>query len=633
MVGEGVGREGLEEALHSGISSRGENGRGTQSSVGRGRRGRRLLCNARAQARRPCRGLAAGRVRGGFPTRARRIPARRHSLGFQHAAVRRHARARDRTRDRSRHSVHFRLRHARRRLRHSRPQERRERLRSQVQPRAPAPLGRACGERGRRAHPAQTRRAAACAGAHGGPADRRGRERRARTEGRHALDLRIGGLGPRPVFPRGRKGRAAAFRGILVRARVLARGIRRGLARDDAHPGRRPDGPCLAGGRAAVVYRHGQRSPRAPVGPVAQERDTGGVRVSGGVGQDYIGLMPLGLDESRPEQFGLAGRAVKERRVVIAGDVAKDSRIDLRGEALARGLRSLAVLPLFASERPVGVLALYADVPGFFDAEDEMRLLLELAGDIGFAIDHIEKAERLNYLAYYDPLTGLANATLFRDRLARFMDAAREAGHKLALGIVDVDRFKTINDSLGRPAGDDLLKQIARRMSGHSKESSEIARVAADRFTVVLPRLGRGDNVARLAEQRVADVFGMPFLLGAEELRVSAKVGIAMFPEDGADAETLFKNAEAALNKAKESNEPYLFYTQKLTERVAERLSLENQLRQALEKNEFVLHYQPKVETQTRRIVGVEALIRWMSPERGLVPPLEFIPLLEETGL
>jgi diguanylate cyclase (GGDEF)-like protein len=350
-----------------------------------------------------------------------------------------------------------------------------------------------------------------------------------------------------------------------------------------------------------------------------------------GAGEDYIGLMPLGLDESRPEQFGLAGRAVKERRVMIAGDIAKDSV--LRGEAFARGLRSLAVLPLFASERPVGVLALYADTSGFFDAEDEMRLLLELAGDIGFAIDHIEKAERLNYLAYYDPLTGLANATLFRDRLARFMDAAREAGHKLALGIVDVDRFKTINDSLGRPAGDDLLKQIARRMSGHSKESSEIARVAADRFTVVLPRVGRGDNVTRLAEQRLADVFGMPFLLGAAELRVSAKVGIAMFPEDGADAETLFKNAEAALNKAKESNEPYLFYTQKLTERVAERLSLENELRQALEKNEFVLHYQPKVETQTRRIVGVEALIRWMSPERGLVPPLEFIPLLEETGL
>src|SRR6267143_2458283 len=222
-----------------------------------------------------------------------------------------------------------------------------------------------------------------------------------------------------------------------------------------------------------------------------------------GAGEDYIGLMPLGLDESRPEQFGLAGRAVKERRVMIAGDIAKDSA--LRGEALARGLRSLAVLPLFASERPVGVLALYADTSGFFDAEDEMRLLLELAGDIGFAIDHIEKAERLNYLAYYDPLTGLANATLFRERLARFMDAAREAGHKLALGIVDVDRFKTINDSLGRTAGDDLLKQIARRMSGHSKESSEIARVAADRFTVVLPRVGRGDNVARLAEQRVAD--------------------------------------------------------------------------------------------------------------------------------
>jgi len=352
-----------------------------------------------------------------------------------------------------------------------------------------------------------------------------------------------------------------------------------------------------------------------------------------GAGEDYIGLMPLGLTEGGREQFGLAGRAVRERKAIIADDMTKDPRVHLNKEALERGFRSLTMLPLFVSNEPVGVLALYAETPGFFNEEDEMRLLLELAGDIAFALDHIEKAERLNYLAYYDPLTGLANATLFRERLARFMDAAREAGHKLALGIVDVDRFKTINDSLGRPAGDDLLTQIARRMSQHSKDSSEIARVGADHFTVVLSRVGRGDNVGRLVEQRLADVFGVPFDAGGSELRIAAKAGVAIFPDDGADADTLFKNAEAALKKAKETNEAYLFYTQKLNERIAERLSLENQLRQALEKNEFVLHYQPKVETETRRIIGVEALIRWMSPERGLVPPLDFIPLLEETGL
>ena len=352
-----------------------------------------------------------------------------------------------------------------------------------------------------------------------------------------------------------------------------------------------------------------------------------------GAGEDYIALIPLSLEESDPERYGIAGRAVKERKAVVVHDMATDSRVHRSKEALAHGFRSLAALPLFVSDEPVGVLCLYADAPGFFDSDDEMRLLLELAGDIAFALDHIEKAERLNYLAYYDPLTGLANATLFRERLARFIEAAADAGHKLALGIVDVDRFKIINDSLGRPAGDELLKQIARRMSRQSREASEIARVAADTFTVVLPRIGREDNVGRLIEQRLAEAFGLPYLLGSSELRLSAKAGVAVFPEDGADADTLFKNAEAALDKAKDTNEPYLFYTQNLTARVAERLSMENELRQAVEKNQFVLHYQPKVETQTRRIVGVEALIRWMSPDRGLVPPLDFIPLLEETGM
>src|SRR6267378_1344465 len=352
-----------------------------------------------------------------------------------------------------------------------------------------------------------------------------------------------------------------------------------------------------------------------------------------GGGEDYIGMIPLGLDEKAPGDYGLAGRAVKERKAMIVDDMTADPRITLRKETLERGFRSLAILPLLVAEEPAGVLALYADSPGFFGAEDEMRLLLELAGDIAFALEHIEKAEQLNYLAYYDPLTGLANATLFRERLARFVDAARGAGHKLALGSVAGDRFKTINDSLGRPAGDELLKQIARRISEYVKDPSELARVAADRFAVVLARIDREDDVARLTEQRLAQCFGTPFRVGEAELRISAKVGLSVFPNDGTDADTLFKNAEAALKKAKETNERYLFYTHQLTERIAERLSLENKLRQALERQEFVLHYQPRVETDTRRVIGVEALIRWMSPERGLVQPLEFIPLLEETGL
>src|SRR5437773_4656773 len=201
-----------------------------------------------------------------------------------------------------------------------------------------------------------------------------------------------------------------------------------------------------------------------------------------GVGEDYIGMIPLGLDEKARGEYGLAGCADKERKAMSDDDMTADPRITPRKETHERGFRSLAMLPLLVAEVPVGVLALYADSPGFFDDEDEMRLPLELAGDLAFALEHIEKAERLNYPAYYDPLTELANATLFRERLARFVDAARGAGHKLALGLVDVDRFKTINDSLRRPAGDELLRQIARRISEYVKDPNELARVAADRF-------------------------------------------------------------------------------------------------------------------------------------------------------
>jgi len=168
-----------------------------------------------------------------------------------------------------------------------------------------------------------------------------------------------------------------------------------------------------------------------------------------GVGEDYIGMIPLGLDEKAPGDYGLTGCAVKERKAMIVDDMTADPRnhapkrnaragLSLRSPScLARGGRA------GRGARPVRRLA------GFFGAEDEMRLLLELAGDIAFALEHIEKAEQLNYLAYYDPLTGLANAdALPAKRLARFVDAARGAGHKLALGLVDVDRFKTINDSL-----------------------------------------------------------------------------------------------------------------------------------------------------------------------------------------
>jgi diguanylate cyclase (GGDEF)-like protein/PAS domain S-box-containing protein len=229
-----------------------------------------------------------------------------------------------------------------------------------------------------------------------------------------------------------------------------------------------------------------------------------------------------------------------------------------------------------------------------------------------------------------DPLTGLANAALFRGRLAQHIAAAR--GGKLAVMIFELTRFKSVNDSLGREAGDEVLKEIGRRLAS-AHEPARVARLGADRFAIVVPGVQNEDEVARLAEQRIAQCFGAPHRAGDSEILLSGKAGIAIFPNDGTDADALLTHAEAAVKKAKAGGEKFLFYNQRMSERAAEILTLEGKLRRALERCEFALHYQPKVDLTTRQVVGVEALLRWQCPERGLVPPGSFIGVLEESGL
>jgi diguanylate cyclase (GGDEF)-like protein len=256
-----------------------------------------------------------------------------------------------------------------------------------------------------------------------------------------------------------------------------------------------------------------------------------------------------------------------------------------------------------------------------------------LAGDIGFALDHIETRERVDYLAYYDALTGLANRNLFLDRLAQHVRGAVSSGQQLGLLLIDLERFKNINDTLGRPAGDSLLRQVAEWLRETVGDADLLTRFGADHFAVVLPDVRHEEDVGRQVERMLDALIDHPFHLNDGVFRVAAKVGVALFPHDGEEAETLFKHAEVALKKAKVAGDRYLFYALRMTETVAGRLTLENQLRQALEREEFVLHYQPKVSVATGRLAGVEALIRWNDPVTGLVPPARFIPILEETGL
>jgi diguanylate cyclase (GGDEF)-like protein/PAS domain S-box-containing protein len=328
----------------------------------------------------------------------------------------------------------------------------------------------------------------------------------------------------------------------------------------------------------------------------------------------------------------MTARAIREKRVVISNDSQNDPEVAFRAQHAAFGVRSMAIFPLLVADQVVGVLSLYANECQFF-REEELKLLTELTNDVAFAIDHIEKKERLDYLAYYDELTGLANRTLFLERVAQFLRGAAGGGHKLALLLIDLQRFRNINDSLGRSVGDALLRQVAEWLTGHAGGTNLLARVGVDIFAVVLPQIALDNDLARFLDKMMKGFLDHPFLLNGAVFRIAAKVGIALCPEDGSDADILFRHAEAALKKAKAGSDRYLFYTQKMTEAVAGKLTLENQLHQALDKDQFVLYYQPKVSLSSGLVTGVEALIRWNSPQLGLVPPAQFIPLLEETGL
>jgi diguanylate cyclase (GGDEF)-like protein/PAS domain S-box-containing protein len=322
---------------------------------------------------------------------------------------------------------------------------------------------------------------------------------------------------------------------------------------------------------------------------------------------------------------------IQSRQPAVFNSVVADPPSALRDAALAAGARSMIGLPLFDGDELLGLCMLLAADSGYFDAA-ELRFLQDFSGDVAFGLCHLAQRERLMHLALFDTLTGLANGTLFRDRLEQQVINEHQ-GRCFALALLDVERFKHINDALGRQSGDDLLRQLAERLLLASGDRQRLARVGSDQFALMLPETRDETEVVRLLAELHQRVLGKPFLIGESEVRLAARIGVALHPNDGEDAETLYRNAEAALKRAKMSGENLLFYSPKMTQNVAQRLTLESQMLRALERDEFVLHYQPKIHVHTRALVGVEALIRWQHPERGLVPPGQFIPLLEETGM
>jgi diguanylate cyclase (GGDEF)-like protein/PAS domain S-box-containing protein len=247
--------------------------------------------------------------------------------------------------------------------------------------------------------------------------------------------------------------------------------------------------------------------------------------------------------------------------------------------------------------------------------------------------EHKNSRAQIDFLAHHDSLTGLPNRILLNDRIAMAVNTASREQKKVGVLFIDLDRFKNVNDSLGHGVGDQLLKEMAERLSNVVRTGDTVSRLGGDEFVVLFPRIHEESNLVDLT-QKLSSVLQKPYFVAGISLHLTPSIGIAIYPEDGTDTDTLIKNADAAMYLAKEKGRNnFQFYKPSLNARTLDRLKLESDLRSALELNQFELFYQPLIVGESGSLWGAEALIRWRHPERGLVSPAEFIPLAEETGL
>ena len=272
--------------------------------------------------------------------------------------------------------------------------------------------------------------------------------------------------------------------------------------------------------------------------------------------------------------------------------------------------------------------------------EEIVDLLARMAENVSFALDNFDRAdekkqadERILYLATHDGLTGLPNRVMFNQLFEQSIELTQRNGRKCAVLFIDLDRFKVINDSLGHAAGDTLLIEVANRLRGCVRACDVVARLGGDEFVVFLDETFDREQIALVA-RKILTALLPPMVLAGHECRTTGSIGIAVFPDDGRDAQTLTKSADIAMYLAKEEGKNgFRFFSTEIKSQSIERLMLESYLRHALELNQFVLHYQPKLEVASGQINGVEALLRWTHPKLGNLPPMQFIPLAEETGL
>lgn len=332
---------------------------------------------------------------------------------------------------------------------------------------------------------------------------------------------------------------------------------------------------------------------------------------------------------------GSCGSAAYRREAVVVADIMTDPLWkDFRDLAAAHNLRSCWSAPILSHQGAVlGTFAMYsADVrePGVA----EKRLIDIATRFAGIAIERKKAEDRIHFMANHDALTGLPNRVLLRDRLTQAMLHAKRHGSWVTVVFIDLDNFKFVNDSLGHSAGDELLKIVAERMTHRVRAIDTVVRLGGDEFVILLVDQPRNADIVAATLQKIRAAIAEPIRMAGRDFQISSSIGLANYPNDGTDADMLLAHADAAMYRAKEiGRDNFQFYTPELNVRVHEKFSLQEELRNAIAREEFTLLYQPQVDLRTGRIFAVEALIRWLHPTLGVTSPVKFIPLAEETGL